>query len=50
MNQAFEEVRADFGIPLGSMDNLIGLRPYFRADQLRESKLRTCRVSFTTPG
>lgn len=35
MNQAFEEVRADFGIPLGSMDNLIGLRPYFRADQLQ---------------
>ena len=33
MNQAFEEVRADFGIPLGSMDNLIGLRPYFRSDQ-----------------
>ncbi len=35
MNQAFEEVRADFGIPLGSMDNLIGLRPYFRSDQLQ---------------
>lgn len=35
MNQAFEEARADFGIPLGSMDNLIGLRPYFRADQLQ---------------
>lgn len=35
MNQAFEEVRADFGIPLGSMENLIGLRPYFRADQLQ---------------
>ena len=33
MNQAFEEVRANFGIPLGSMDNLIGLRPYFRSDQ-----------------
>ncbi len=35
MDQTFEEVRASFGVPLGSMDNLLGFRPYFRADHLR---------------
>ncbi|MGI9473903.1 MAG: hypothetical protein ACR2NZ_20335, partial [Rubripirellula sp.] len=35
MDQTFEEVRANFGLPLGSMDNLLGFRPYFRADHLK---------------
>ena len=35
MDQSFEEVRANFGLPLGSMDNLLGFRPYFRADHLK---------------
>ena len=34
LNQSFEEVRASFGLPLGSMDNLLGFQPYFRADNL----------------
>ncbi len=38
LNQTFEEARVSFGFPLGvltggSMDNIIGFRPYFRADQ-----------------
>ncbi|WP_146454724.1 TonB-dependent receptor [Rubripirellula tenax] len=39
MNQTFEEARVSFGIPVDvltggpvSMDNIIGLRPYFRVD------------------
>ena len=34
LDQSFSEVRASFGIPLGSLDNVIGLRPFFRADFL----------------
>ncbi|MGB7326029.1 MAG: hypothetical protein WBD31_14240 [Rubripirellula sp.] len=39
MNQTFEEARISFGFPLGvitggSMDNVIGFRPFFRADHL----------------
>ncbi len=29
-----QEVRASFGLPLGSLDNILGLRPYFRVDHL----------------
>ena len=35
MDQTFEEARVSFGLPLGSMDNILGFRPYFRADHLR---------------
>ncbi len=34
LDQTFEEVRLNFGMPLGSMDNILGFRPYFRADHL----------------
>lgn len=34
LDQSYEEVRASFGMPLGSMDNILGFRPYFRADHL----------------
>ncbi|GAA5507184.1 hypothetical protein [Novipirellula caenicola] len=30
----FEEVRAGFAVPLGSLENILVLRPYFRADHL----------------
>ncbi len=32
LDQTFEEARISFGLPIGSMDNILGLRPYFRAD------------------
>ncbi|TWT54053.1 hypothetical protein Pla22_16880 [Rubripirellula amarantea] len=31
LNWSFEEARVSFGLPLGSMDNILGMRPYFRA-------------------
>ncbi len=34
MDQTTEEVRASFGVPLGSLDNILVVRPYFRADQI----------------
>ncbi len=34
LNQSFAEVRASFGVPLGSMDHILGFRPYFRVDNL----------------
>ncbi|TWU47866.1 TonB-dependent receptor [Rubripirellula reticaptiva] len=39
MNQTFEEARINFGFPIGvitggSMDNIVGFRPYFRVDHL----------------
>ncbi|TWT82433.1 hypothetical protein CA13_38960 [Planctomycetes bacterium CA13] len=35
IDTTFEEARVAFGVPLGSMDNILALRPYFRADHLR---------------
>ena len=34
LDQTWEEVRMNFGLPLGSMDNILGFRPYFRMDHL----------------
>ena len=34
LDMTFEEARVSFGLPLGSMDNLLGMRPYFRATHL----------------
>ncbi|QDT05790.1 hypothetical protein K227x_41950 [Rubripirellula lacrimiformis] len=32
LNQTFEEARVSFGLPLGSMDNILGMQPFFRVD------------------
>lgn len=34
LDETFWEVRLSTGIPLGSLDNLLGVRPFFRADHL----------------
>ncbi|TWU40843.1 DUF6268 family outer membrane beta-barrel protein [Novipirellula artificiosorum] len=34
LDVSFEEARVSLGVPLGSMDNLLAIRPYFRADHL----------------
>lgn len=34
LDQSFQEVRASFGVPLGNLDNILGLRPYFRVEHL----------------
>ncbi len=34
LNFGFQEARVSFGLPLGSMDNVLGFRPYFRATHL----------------
>lgn len=34
LDQTFEEARVSFGLPLGSMDNILGIRPFFRAEHL----------------
>ena len=34
LDLSFQEVRASFGFPLGSMENLVGIRPFFRAIHL----------------
>jgi hypothetical protein len=34
LDMTFEEARVSFGVPLGSLDNILGIRPYFRATHL----------------
>jgi len=34
LDLTYQEARASFGIPLGSLDNLLALSPYLRTDQL----------------
>ncbi|KAA1262168.1 hypothetical protein LF1_47300 [Rubripirellula obstinata] len=34
LDMTFEEARVSFGVPLGSLENILGLRPYFRATHL----------------
>ncbi|WP_146601560.1 hypothetical protein [Novipirellula aureliae] len=34
LNLTYQEARASFGIPLGSLDNILAISPYFRVDQL----------------
>ncbi|MEM1224082.1 MAG: hypothetical protein AAGJ40_00195 [Planctomycetota bacterium] len=34
LSETFWETRLSFGIPLGSLDNILAIRPFFRADHL----------------
>jgi hypothetical protein len=34
IDMTFEEARVSFGVPLGSLENILGMRPYFRATHL----------------
>ncbi len=34
IDQTFEEIRVAFGVPLGSLEHILAVQPYFRVDQL----------------
>lgn len=34
LDQTFQEIRMGFGVPLGSLDHILAVQPYFRVDQL----------------